>query len=62
VADVVRVEGDAGRRLAQQPGKSSFAHLDWEPAQVLAVDEQVEGAEPAGPCSAANPPGFNADV
>jgi hypothetical protein len=46
VADVVLVEGDAWRWLAQQLGKPGLAHLDRQPAQVLAVEfEQVEGAE-----------------
>jgi hypothetical protein len=33
----VLIEGDAERQLVQQQlGKSGFAHLDWQPGQVLA--------------------------
>jgi hypothetical protein len=33
----VLVECDTSRRLAQQLGKPGFAHLDRDPAEILAV-------------------------
>jgi hypothetical protein len=50
---VVLVEGDTGRRLVKQLGKSGFAQLDRQPAQIPTVDlEQVEGAQHGGVCRA----------
>ena len=37
VADVMLVECDTSRRLAQQLGNPGFAHLDRQPAQILAI-------------------------